>query len=436
MKMEKGLIMKMAIAGGLGIAAIVIIAIAISMLGNDGKKGPKNSAPTSLTDQKTQLPSPEEDEGMVEYARKLVLVKAMDNEKNTMEVYDVEDHLLVTLTISSAVIFEDEYGSAIVRDQILPGYMVNVKYNKATFIPEYVKIAPQIQKITNLSSLSVDEELKQIQIGSDIYSYTDELIASDGENPLVLSELTIEDDIVVRAYKGNIWSIIVENGHGYIVLENYSAYLDGRLDVGNRTSYTITKDMRVAVSVGIHQVVITKEDMTPYSASVFIEEDEDYVIDLSDLQPKVSEVVFEVVQEGSTLYLNDEKIENIGESVKLDYGQYSIKVTNEGYMDWEGILVVDQPFIQQTIDMEIIPLYLHMTGPEGSEFYIDGILQGVMNGTDPIDVPIVPGGHILTLRKAGYISWSQSVYVQDEGEDYYYTVSALTEIASGDTSSG
>jgi len=424
LKMEKDLIGKMVIAGVLGVILIICIVVAISLLGGD--KADKNPVPVATHNQEEV----QEDvaDVPVDYERMLSLVKVMNKDEGFMQVYDVEKNLSITLNISSAVSFEDEYGTAIIMEQIIPGYLVNVKYDKATYIPEFVKIAPQVQTIKNLSSLTIDEVLKTIQIASDIYSYDDNIVALDGKGPLVLADLSIVDDIVVRAYQGKIWSIIVENGHGYIVLSNYSSYLEGRLEIGNRTSHTIIEDMKVPVTVGVHTVIITKEEMTPYSSSVFIEENEEYVIDLIDLQPKVAEVIFTIVQDGSTLYIDDETIEDVAVPVNLDYGQYSIRVKKDGYMDWEGILVVDQPYIPQTIDMEIEPLLLHMTAPDGAEFYIDGMLQGVVKGVTPVDVPIIPGGHILTLRKKGYISWSQSVLIEDTGEDYYYTVSKLTEI--------
>ncbi len=186
--------------------------------------------------------------------------------------------------------------------------------------------------------------------------------------------------------------------------------------------------MKVPVAAGVHQVIITKEEMVPYTASVLIEENGEYIIDLSDLQPVVSQVDIEIVQENSLLYINDELTELTGEPIELDFGQYNVRVENEGYMDWVGILVIDQPYIKQIIDMEVEPLQLHMTGPDGAEFYLDGVLIGIIRGFEPIIVPIVPGGHVLTLRKDNYQSWSQSVFIEDAGEDYYYTVASLEEI--------
>ena len=74
------------------------------------------------------------------------------------------------------------------------------------------------------------------------------------------------------------------------------------------------------------------------------------------------------------------------------------------------------------------PLYIHLSGTEGGEFYIDGVYQGTIEGDQPISAPITTGGHILTLRKEGYLSWTQSVYIDDQGEDYYYSAEELKPI--------
>lgn len=421
--MNKGLITKMIVVAFLGIA---IIAVVIGMMFTPKTKVAETDTPTVTEDEPVAEVTKENDTNK-EVERMLALVKAVDSENNVLTVYDIDHELTLNLVIDSTVLFEDEYGTLMVADQLLPGYLVNVKYDKNSYIPEQVKVAPQIQTIRNLSTFVLNAEQKTIQIGSDIYAYNDELITLDGIEPLDLSMVTVADDVVVRAYKDTIWSIIVENGHGYIVLTNYDAYLDGTIDIGNRTSYTVVPEMRIPVTVGIQNVIITKDTMIPYTSSVLIVENEDYIIDLSEYQPKVSQVTFRIIQEGATLFVND-VVTAYDFPVVLDFGQYNIKVKLEGYKDWQGILVVEQQEIEQIIDMETEPLYLIMKGPDGAEFYIDGVLKGTFTNDEPIETPILDGGHILTIRKEGFLSWSQSVLIEDNGEDYYYTVTELTPI--------
>jgi ABC-type Na+ efflux pump permease subunit len=211
--MNKGLITKMIIVAILGIAVIAVV-VGMMFTPEKEEKRPAQSLASGQTDNNV---TEAEENAVVEIERMLALVKAIDSKNNVLTVYDIERELTINLVIDSTVIFEDEYGTMLVADQLLPGYIVNVKYDKNSFIPIQVKVAPQIQTISKLSSFILNEELKTIQIGSDIYFYNEELIAFDREKKLALSEITEADDVIIRAYKNIIWSIIREKGHGYIV---------------------------------------------------------------------------------------------------------------------------------------------------------------------------------------------------------------------------
>lgn len=424
--MNKGLITKMIVVALLGITLIAVV-VGLLLTPNTSKK----DTVQATTEKDTQVTTEDATENTdKDIDRILALVKAVDQDNHMMTVYDIDHDITINLILDGTVLYEDEYGSIMVAEQMLPGYIVNIKYDKNTYVPELIKVSPQIQTIKNLSTFIVDEALKTIQIGSDIYSYNDELIASDGNEKLDLTQITVADDVVVRSYKDTIWSIIIENGHGFIVLQNYDAYIDGMIEIGNRISYTVVPEMRIPVTVGVQNVIITKDGMTPYTASVLIAENEDYVIDLSEYQPKLAQVTFRIIQEGATLFIND-TVTDYTSPVEMDFGQYDIKVKLEGYKDWQGIVVIDQPTMEQIIDMETEPMYLRMKGPDGATLYIDSVKIGVFANDEMIETPILSGGHILTLRKEGYVSWSQSVLVEENGEDIYYTVSELTPIDGG-----
>lgn len=427
--MNKGLITKMIVVGLLGITLIaVVVGLLLTPKTNKNDKDQDetvNATEETVVEEETVNTSKDLD-------RILALVKAIDLDNNIMTVYDIDHDLTINMVLDGTVLYEDEYGSIMVAEQILPGYVVNIKYDKNNYVPEQVKVAPQIQTIKNLSSFVLDEDQKTIQIGSDIYKYTDEIITFDGDKRLDLAGITTADDVIVRAYKDTIWSIIIENGHGYIVLQNYDAYLDGTIEIGNRTSYTVVPEMRIPVTVGVQNVIITKDTMTPFSASVLIAENEEYIIDLEDYQPKISEVTFRIIQEGATLFIND-TISPYDAPVILDYGQYDIKVKLEGYKDWQGIVEINQPSMEQIIDMETEPMYLRMKGPDGATLYINSVKIGIISGNEILETPIVPGDHTLLLVKTGFLPWTADVHVEESGEDIYYTIESLTPVADSST---
>lgn len=438
LKSDKDLLLKMILVGVLGIV-LIALSIAVFAFGNDGEKKESTTASTveeDLTEEFEEAIGGNDEVESGEMVRALALVKKVDLTNGYLQILDVDTLLQVTLSTDSSVVFEDEYGTAIVLEKIQPGMLVNVKYDSGTYKPEFVKVAAQIQTLKNLSSFEVDEENKSIQIGSTLYKYNEHLVVVGKDEELTLADVSVADDVEVKAYQDYIWSVRVLNGHGTLVLEDYDAFLDGVLEIGNRTSMTVVKDMQVPLAAGEHQLIITKDGLEPYVTNISITEGEETRINLKDFTPQVGKVKITVVQEEVTVYLNGEKIDDYTNELILDFDVYNVKVTKDGFEPWEGKLTVDSPNVEFVINMSEKPLYIHLSGTDGGEFYIDGEYQGTIQGDQPISAPITSGGHILTLRKEGYLSWTQSVFIDDQGEDYYYTAEELKPIEQEGDSSG
>lgn len=430
LKSDKELFVKMILVGVLGIV-LIALSIAVFAFGGDNEKkeiSKNTEVEQDLSEEFEEAIGGNDEVESGEMIRALALVKKVDYSNGYIQIVDVETLLQVTLSSDSSVVFEDEYGTAIVLEKIQPGMLVNVKYDNGSYKPEFVKVAAQIQTLKNLSSFVLDEANKSIQIGSTVYNYNEHIVVLGKDKEIALTEVTVADEVEVKAYQGIIWSIQVINGHGTLILEDYDAFLDGVLEIGNRTSMTIIKEMQVPLAAGEHQLIITKEGLEPYVTNISITEGEETRINLKDYTPQVGKVRITVVQEEVTLYLNGEKIEDYSQELILDYDIYNVKVTKDGFEPWEGKLTVDAADVEFVINMSEKPLYIHLSGTEGGEFYIDGVYQGTIEGDQPISAPITSGGHILTLRKEGYLSWTQSVYIDDQGEDYYYSAEELKPI--------
>ncbi len=421
---EKNILIKMIVACVLGVAIILGGVFALSSVLQEDKSDNKAMTSDNEGEQEDDTPLSQDKN----FERGLVLISDVNQSTGEMDVVDVDSGAQITLKSTGATMIEDEYGTQIVLEKIMPGYLVNVKYGAESYMLDSIKIAGNIQIIRNIDNFVVNENNQTVQIGSDIYTYDQNVIVRREERPVDVTEISVADDVVVRAHKGKVWSVLVESGHGFLRLHNQDAYIDGQLEVGNRESYTIVSDMKVPMKTGMHQIVISHEGMTPYTASIFIEEGEEFVVDLGDLAPRVSKVQLDIVQPNAIAYIDGKKIENPKEERQLDYGEYPLRVESPGYVTWEGVLVVNQAYIVQRVDMEVEPLYIYISGPEGASFYVDNVLKGKLKANEPLGVPITPGGHTLQLRKTDYRTWEKNVFIEDTGEDYYYTVPALTEL--------
>lgn len=413
-KKRVDIVKRMTIIGIAAAALIIIIASIVAMTMGGDKQIP------------VTIPEPEEttaadEEAEKVYERALAVVKHVDISTGQLMIYDIEKMTMLTLKMDSSIVIKDEYGTDIALAQIDLGDMVETKYDTISMKPENVKITAVTWERKDVSNMTVDVENKVIRISNDSYSYTDELVTSDGGNPFDISSLSTADEAYVRGYKDMVWSVVLVNGHGTIKLINHEIFVGGQLEVGNRTSFTIEKDMVVPITAGVHNVVVTKDNMSPFVTQVMVEEDQQVVIDLSEAQPKVGTVEFIVLQEDITVYLDGEVIDLQEEHI-LDFGTYEIKAEKDNYVTWEGELVLNQAYQQFKIDMDKTPTFVFINQPEGAEAYLDGVPIGIV----PTQAPFSPGSHTIQLSQQGYRPSEVYKYIwDDDGMDKYLVLPQL-----------
>lgn len=417
-KKQVDIVKRMTIIGIAAAALIIIIASVFAMTLGGGDKTPDIIIPEA---EETTAPV-EEAEKVFE--RALAVVKYVDTATGGLMVYDIEKLKMITLKMDSSMIIKDEYGEDIDLAQIDLGDMIETKYDTLSMMPESVKITAVTWERKDVSNMVVDVENKSIKISNDSYTYTDELVTSDAGEAFDIASLSTADEAYVRGYKDMVWSVVLVNGHGTIKLINHEIFIGGQLEIGNRTSFTIEAEMVVPVTAGVHNVVVSKDNMSPYVTQVVVEEDTELVIDLSEAQPKVGTVEFIVLQDGVTVYMDDELV-NLEEEHILDFGTYKIKAEKENYVTWEGELLLSQAYQQFKIDMDKTPTFVFINQPEGADAYLDGVPIGIV----PTQAPFSPGSHTVQLSQEGYKPSEVYKYIwEDNGLDKYLVLPQLIEL--------
>ncbi len=419
-KKKFDIISKMTIIG-IAAAAIVIIVASIAAFSMMGE--PEAPSQIPVVDE-TDDPTTDEPEVEPIYERTLAVVKHIDGGANQLLIYDIEKSKMITLKMDSSIEIKDEYGTDIALSQIELGDMVESKYDTVSMVPENVKITAVTWERKDVSNMVVDTETKMIKIANDVYKYTDELVTSDEGLPFDISTLSTADEALVRGYKDMVWSIVLINGHGTITLINHDIFVGGQVAIGTRLSFAIEKETIIPVAAGVHNVVISKDNMSPVVKQVVVEEDKDVVIDLSEAQPKVGQVEFIVLQDDVTVYLDDEVVD-MNEEMILDFGTYKIRAEKENYVTWESELVLTQAYQQFKIDLDKTPTFVYIQAPEGAEAYLDGVLIGII----PTQAPFAPGKHTVQLRLDGYKTSEMYNYLwEDDGQDKYLVLPEMIEL--------
>ncbi|GMQ64718.1 PEGA domain-containing protein [Vallitalea maricola] len=417
-KKKMDIISKMTIIGALGLAVILIVVF--TMVFSSGKKKNNNNK----VDQETEIPVDNNDVSRdIEYERALGVVQKVDTVNDTLTIFNIDSNESATLNMDSAVDIQDEYGSLMTLIQFNKGDMIETKYDKDKMRPEYVHKTAITWKRNKIKGVVVDKEKNTIAIGNDNYNYTGELVTIFNGNPFDINDLTEEDEVTLLGYKDTVWTIIMENGHGYIQLKNHSNFIGGTLQIGTNKTVDIKDVTLVPVSVGVHDIIVTNDQAT-YETEVMVDKDQKVVVNVKDATPKKGMVQFSVAQEGVSFSINGEVYSDFSEPIPLDYGNYIVKVVKDNYVDWEKELIVNKSFTTFEINLEKKPTYIHVDSPVGVDIYIDGNYIGEI----PITTPINPGEHTITLRKDGYYSTMHQLVIEDNGEDAYYTLPKLSKI--------
>ncbi len=415
------IVTKMTIIGGLGLLCLLIIIGIVTMAIKDkASKGKPNTAGTEKT---TEAVADE-----AGFIRALGLVRLANMPDGTLEIINIENNEAVELKLDGGIEIKDEYGSQLTLEQLKLGDIIETKYHKDSLRPEYVQITGQTWERKNIQNLQYNKENNTIQIGNDIFQYTEDMVCLYADEEYDFKLLDSVDLVSVKGYKDKVWMIELEKSHGVIKLKNHEAYIGGTIEVG-KTIDEVKAVTQIKVLVGVQTVILNKDKMQPFTTEVIIEEGKEVVVDAGAALVTAGAVTFRLSPSNATLTVDGKVYKDHSAPITLDYGTHSVKADLKGYVTVEKQISVNKA--QMTVDLKLnkTPMYIHVDQPAGAELYIDANYIGII----PVQSPIDAGNHNITLRKDGYYSKIHAIKVEDTGKDVYFTFPELVKMTENTT---
>lgn len=186
-----------------------------------------------------------------------------------------------------------------------------------------------------------------------MYAYSeDTVVVADGKQAELI-DISPVDILTFRGLGSDVYSIVVEKGHGYVRLKNEEYFYNGWIEIGNKVIKKVTENMMLTVPEGNHQVIISNKG-TSGVKQIEVRRDTELELDVSDLkgeEPKYGSVVFTVTPEDASLYLDGNKTD-FSAPVRLEYGIHQMIVMAEGYNTISQYLKVGQPSAGIEVVME------------------------------------------------------------------------------------
>lgn len=295
-----------------------------------------------------------DNQGTKNYDKQILgIVTVQDTDKMEVTLKDIASGKETKLTYSGATSVLDKYQKEQTMSLIRVGEIVNAYYISKTDKLVSLQISNEAWENTKVKNLEIDSNDKIMKIASNKYRFDDNLVVVSDNELIGMDSIDSIDELTVKGIGNKIVSILVTKSHGYITIENESYFDGGFIQVGPDIVMKITEGMKIAAPVGNCAVTVSK-DGEGGSRTVTIQKGQEVSVDLSYFQEEATRngtVSFEIDPEDAILYI-DGTATDYSEQVSLSYGTYTIKVTCDGYTDYEEELTVDSIYQTKTITLE------------------------------------------------------------------------------------
>ena len=411
-----------------------------------------------------------------EEASMTAIITSMDMENNQMHFVSVLDGTDITLQYHGGVRVSDTKGTDIGIDSVVCGNVVDIVYYADT--EKLVSIAKnaKVKTYTQVKKFLYRQDQHTASCNGTSYKVSDYAQVFDGNQVLSLADVNTEDEVTLSVWNGNLVSVVITKGHGYVRLLNQGTYVGGFVEIGKDVIVPVTVDMLVAVGEGDYTLRINKNGYSG-EKSIRVTKDRELNVDISDIAIPSGTVTFAVTPEdaGEVIKVDGEIIAN--RTYTGLYGDHELSITAEGYDSFRGSFKITDTMknlhvtLQQETTEESTEETTEATTqeaqtttsgqttqateatqnpqttsattqsgqttesaeqgnkitikkPEGVGVYFDGDYVGIA----PVSIKKTAGTHTITLYKAGYLIKSYTIQAEDDGKDDEYSYADLISV--------
>lgn len=404
------------------------------------------------------------------------IITSMDMENNQMHFVSVLDGTDITLQYHGGVRVSDTKGTDIGIDSVVCGNVVDIVYYADT--EKLVSIAKnaKVKTYTQVKKFLYRQDQHTASCNGISYKVSDYAQVFDGNQVLSLVDVNTEDEVTLSVWNGNLVSVVITKGHGYVRLLNQGTYVGGFVEIGKDVIVPVTTDMLVAVGEGDYTLRINKNGYSG-EKSIRVTKDRELNVDISDVAIPSGTVTFAVTPEdaGEVIKVDGEIIAN--RTYTGLYGDHELSITAEGYDSFRGSFKITDTMknlhvtlqqetteesTEETTEATTQEGQTATTGqttqttgttqnpqttaattqsgqttesaeqgnkitikkPEGVGVYFDGDYVGIA----PVSIKKTAGTHTITLYKAGYLIKSYTIQAEDDGKDDEYSYADLISV--------
>lgn len=362
-----------------------------------------------------------------------LVFKSLDGNQSTVDFFDIGSMNTVTLSYNGATVVNDKFGQPMNIYQLKEGDIVDIAYDPNTARVGAILLSQNAFVSDGISKYSIGDNGKSFCMGDITYSISEFAKVFSYGNLITVDQLLSHDNLVIQGIDNTIFSIRVEDGHGYLELVNEDALIGGWIEVGQTLISQIMDGMLFTVPEGEYTVKLTNDGIDEIR-QVTISRNEVSQLDLSDIVSTLPErglVRFSITPPEAAVYVDGNFVDT-SYALKMPVGIHDILVEAPGYDT--VIQYFEVTGLNQTVEIALdvsgssssttggvsgnsisknLYTLLTIESPEDAEVYEDNIYKGI----SPVTYQKTAGTHTLTFRKKGYITTSYTVTIEDDGRD-------------------
>lgn len=406
-------------------------------------------------------------------AQGLFIVTGISLTESKITLTGISDGSIQVLSYSGGTSIQNRFGTEILMQNVAVGEIVYATYISGTQKLISMKESEDAWENTTVTNWSVDYDKQMLRIGSDQYSYGDDIKIFSGSEEIDIHELNTIDSLIVKGIDKKIYSISVKTGHGYVKIINETNLIGGLIEIGTDIMTVITEDMIIVAPEGTYTLTASKNGVGG-SKEIEVKRDKETTVSISEFQGELKRqgtMNLNVLPEGIqyNVFVDGEAVD-AGNSIELSYGSHTLLITSDQYVDYEESVIISSVYMNKTVDVSTdgteeettteddseeetttgdddeeettetsgdeseieatgTKTYNNLVvigGPEGAEVYLDG----VNIGTAPMSFEKSSGDHIFVLRQDGYKTVAYTYTFDETAEDMYIKFPAMVESES------
>ncbi|MBP5608050.1 MAG: PEGA domain-containing protein [Lachnospiraceae bacterium] len=254
-----------------------------------------------------------------------------DKEQKTIRFYNMEVGKYYTLNYDGATPYQDKYAQPIALDQLKRGSVVDISFMKGRKRLNSLQVNGEAFAFTDVENLLVTDGSRQVFLMGENYTLDQKAVILTADAPGEIMDLNAVDKLMVCGMGHTVYSISVQNGHGYLRLENDDHFVGGFIEIGDNKVYQISHEMLLAVPVGTYDVTVSNKGSTG-TFQISVGKGQEITMDVSRYvsAPKYGKVQFVCTPEDAQLLIDGTAIDT-AKDVDLSYGIHQMIAKADGY---------------------------------------------------------------------------------------------------------